>query len=149
VWLGGRASFPVDASLTHNTLVAHPSGGEGVWVDAHVTAALVNDLFAGHTVGITNTAPASSTLSVDHNLFWNASDPIVGVNAVRADPQLDATDHLTDGSPARDAGAAVDVTTDVDGDPRPVGAYDIGADEYALRRFLPLLVKDYTEDKGG
>jgi len=149
VWLGGYASFPVDATLTHNSLVAHPAGGEGIWVDAHVTATLVNDLLTGYTVGITNTAPASSTLSADHNLFWNTDDPIVGTSAVRADPLLDATDHLTAGSPARDAGTAVDVTTDVDGDPRPVGAYDIGADEYALRRFLPLLVKDYTEGRGG
>ena len=135
--------------MTHNTLVAPIAGGEGVWVDAYVTVSLTNDLLAGYTIGITNTAPASSTLSVDHSLFWNADDPIVGANAVRADPLLDAIYHLTDGSPARDAGAAVDVTTDVDGDPRPVGAHDIGADEYALRRFLPLLVKDYTEDKGG
>jgi hypothetical protein len=149
VWLGGYASFPVEATLTHNTLVAHPSGGEGVWVDAHVTAALVNDLLAGHTIGITNTAPASSTLSADHNLFWNASDPIVGANAVLADPLLDAAYHLTAGSPARDAGAAIDVTADVDGDPRPVGAYDIGADEYALRRFLPLLVRNHADGWGG
>jgi hypothetical protein len=145
VWLGGAASYPVDATLTHNTLVASSTGGEGIWVDAHVTATLVNDLLTDYTIGITNTAPASSTLSVDHSLFWNADDPIVGTNAVRADPLLDATDHLTAGSPARDAGTAVDVTTDVDGDPRPVGAYDIGADEYALRRFLPVLVRNHTD----
>jgi hypothetical protein len=145
VWLGGAASHPVDAALTHNTLVAHPAGGEGVWVDAYVTATLVNDLLTGYTIGITNTAPASSTLLADHNLFWNVSDPIVGTNAVLADPLLDATDHLTAGSPARDAGAAVDVSSDIEGDPRPVGAYDIGADEYALRRFLPVLVRTHTD----
>jgi hypothetical protein len=140
VWLGGGASYPVKATLTHNTLVAHPSGGEGMWVGPHVTAVLVNDLLAGHTIGITNTAPASSTLSFDHSLFWNADDPVVGTNAILADPLLDAADHLTAGSPARDAGAVVEVTTDVDGDPRPFGAYDIGADEYVLRRYLPLIV---------
>jgi hypothetical protein len=139
VWLGGGASYPVEATLTHNTLVAHASGGEGVWVDAHVTCTLVNDLLSGYTVGITSTAPSSSTLSADHNLFWNADDPIVGTNAVQADPLLDATDHLTAGSPARDAGAVVDVSSDIDGDPRPVGGYDIGADEYALRGYLPLV----------
>jgi hypothetical protein len=114
-------------------------------VDAYVTATLVNDLLIGHTVGITNTAPANSTLSVDHNLFWNADDPIVGTNAVLAAPLLDGTYHLTAGSPARDAGAAVDVSTDIDGDPRPLGGYDIGADEFALRCFLPLLMTNSQE----
>jgi hypothetical protein len=148
VWLGGAGSYPVDATLTHNSLVAHPAGGEGVWVDAYVTATLVNDLLTGYTIGITNTALASSTLLADHCLFWNAGDPIVGTNAVLADPLLDATEHLTAGSPARDAGAAVDVNSDIEGDPRPVGAYDIGADEYALRRFLPVLVRTHTDVAG-
>ena len=145
VWLGGAASYPVDASLTHNTLVAHSSGGEAVWVGAYVTATFVNDLLTGHTVGITNTMPANSTLGADHNLFWNADDPIVGTNAVLADPLLDETYHLTAGSPARDAGAAVDVSADLDGDLRPLGGYDIGADEFALRCFLPLLVTNRPE----
>ena len=68
-----------------------------------------------------------------------------GTNAVLADPLLDATYHLTSGSPARDAGAVVsDVTVDYDGGPRPVGGYDIGADEIALRCYLPLLMMGYT-----
>jgi hypothetical protein len=149
VWLGGGASYPVDAALIHNTLVGRSSEGEGIWADAYVTATLVNDLLAGYAVGITSTAPSSSTLSVDHSLFWNADDPIVGTNAVRADPQLDATYHLAAGSPARDAGAVVDVSSDIDGDPRPVGDYDIGADEYALQGFLPVLLMDHMDDKGG
>lgn len=146
VWLGGGASYPVDAALTHNTLVGHSAGGEGIWVNAHVTATLVNNLLAGYTTGITNTAPASSTLLADHTLFWNADDPITGANSVLADPLLDATYHLTSGSPARDAGTVVELTTDVDGDPRPVGAYDIGADEFALRCALPVLLSNYPED---
>jgi hypothetical protein len=31
----------------------------------------------------------------------------------------------------------------LDGDPRPLGGYDIGADEFALRNFLPLLVTEH------
>ena len=39
------------------------------------------------------------------------------------------------------AGAVVsDVAVDFGGGPRPVGGYDIGADEIALRCFLPLLM---------
>ena len=33
---------------------------------------------------------------------------------------------------------------DFDGGPRPVGGYDIGADEIALRCYLPLLMMGYT-----
>lgn len=145
VWLEGQSAYPADATLTHNTLVGDLSGGEGVWVGAYVTVTLVNNILAGHTTGLTNTAPASSTISADHNLFWNTNDPIVGTNAVLADPLLDATYHLTIGSPARDAGAVVsDVTVDFDGGPRPVGGYDIGADEIALRCYLPLLMRGYN-----
>jgi len=145
LWLEGQSAYPADAALTHNTLVGDLSGGEGVWVGAYVTVTLVNNVLAGHTTGLTNTAPASSTISADHNLFWNVDDPLAGTNAVLADPLLDATCHLTSGSPARDAGAVVsDVTVDFDGGPRPVGGYDIGADEIALRCYLPLLMRGYN-----
>lgn len=54
--------------------------------------------------------------------------------------------HLTAGSAAIDAGVDAGVTTDIDGDPRPIGAgVDIGADEY--RRYtiyLPIVMKDYA-----
>jgi hypothetical protein len=144
VWLFGDPAYPVNAFLNHNTLVGPSTGGEGVWVGAFVTATLVNDLLTGYTIGITHTAPANAILKVDHSLFWNASDPIVGTNALLADPLLDASYRLTAGSPARDAGAVVAVTTDVDGDPRPLGGYDIGADEFALRSFLPMLMADHA-----
>jgi hypothetical protein len=61
--------------------------------------------------------------------------------AVVADPLLDAAYHLTAGSPARDAGTPVDLKVDVDGHHRPVGAFDIGADEYALHVMLPLTLR--------
>jgi photosystem II stability/assembly factor-like uncharacterized protein len=142
VWLGGMAAYPATATLVHNTLVAHPSGGEGVWLNPYATAALVNNILTGYSTGITNTAPASSAVTADHNLFWNSSDPIVGAGALMVDPLLDANQHLTPASPARDAGATAGVTTDYDGDPRPIDGYDIGADEFVLRCYLPLLLKN-------
>jgi hypothetical protein len=139
--LEGMASYPANVTLTHNTLVGGPSGGDGVGVGPHVTIALVNNILVGFTAGITEAALASSTISADHNLFWNASDPLTGTNALLADPLLDAAYHLTGGSPARDAGDVVNVTTDLDGDPRPVSGYDIGADEIALRCYLPIALQ--------
>jgi len=59
------------------------------------------------------------------NPTFNAGESIFG------DPKLDATYHLTKGSPAIDAGIDVGTTTDIDGDARPQGSgYDIGADEF-------------------
>jgi hypothetical protein len=58
------------------------------------------------------------------------------VNAGLDDYQLAA------GSQAIDAGANVEVFTDLEGDPRPVGAgFDIGFDERALHLFLPFLLR--------
>jgi parallel beta-helix repeat protein len=51
--------------------------------------------------------------------------------------------HLKDGSPAIDLGTLlVDVTDDLDGNPRPVGdSHDAGAYEYLLFIFLPLMMR--------
>ncbi len=141
LYVEGQVSHPASATLTNNTLVGHPSGGVALWNDTYAAATLVNNILTAHHAGITNNAPASSTISADHNLFWNINDSIIGSNAVIANPLLDATYHLTSASPARDAGAVVSLTVDFDGTPRPMGgAYDIGADEFALRMYLPLVL---------
>jgi hypothetical protein len=98
---------------------------------------LINNTVISHTVGITVSDPVSANLTVDHNLFWgNDDDGIRGINPADGDPLFpDPTGwdyHIQAGSPAIDAGAAVPwLTTDMDGDLRPIGlGYDIGADEF-------------------
>ncbi|NIU61735.1 MAG: hypothetical protein GWN66_10405, partial [Pseudomonas stutzeri] len=149
-WLGGMASFPVSTTLVHNTLVGGPPGGEGVWVGAYVTAKLVNNVIVSHTMGITNTGPASSTVAADHTLFYgNDVDygPGVGsANEVGGDPLFVDPDHgdyhIRPGSAAIDQGTDAGVTSDVDGDPRPIGPLpDLGADEALPRMFLPLVLR--------
>ena len=50
--------------------------------------------------------------------------------------------HLTPASAAIDQGVDAGVTTDIDGNSRPQGAgYDIGAYEYVLRVYLPLVLR--------
>jgi hypothetical protein len=51
--------------------------------------------------------------------------------------------HLTDGSLAIDAGVDAGVTTDIDGSPR-LNDPDIGADEYVLHIYLPLVTRNYA-----
>ncbi len=144
VWLQGSASYPASGTLVHNTLVGRAGGDEAVFLDPYVTAVLTNNILTGHSIGIANAAPFSSTISATHNLFWDGSDPFIGTNAVLADPLLDGTFHLLAGSPAINAGTPTSVTIDFDGYPRPAGLLpDIGADEVQIVVYLPLVTRAY------
>lgn len=138
----------ITATLIHNTL-AGAGAGYGVYAQ-YATLYLTNTLVASTTWGITNTTPASATLTADHTLFWAVTDPgISGTNPLSGDPRFvdpaGGDYHLGAGSAAIDVGGDAGVTTDIDGDPRPIGlAPDVGADE---RRFvyrylyLPLILR--------
>ena len=154
IYLDGSAYYPVSATILHNTLVGGPAGGEAVWVSDYVTATLVNNIVVSHTVGITNTAPISSTVSGDHTLFnANGTDYGSGVssaNEVHGNPAFvnpgEGDYHIGPGSAAIDVGMSAKVYNDIDGDIRPQGSgYDIGADEfgYPWHIYLPLAVKNW------
>jgi len=142
----------ITGTLVNNTLVDNDvgAGGEGIWVGHSVSLVLTNNIIAGHTVGITNTMPASSTISADTNLFWNTSDPITGTNGIRQDPLLTPDHHPGSGSPALDTGLTVPwLTVDLADVPRPQGSgYDMGAFEGAasgptgLKVYLPLILRN-------
>jgi hypothetical protein len=141
-------AYRVAGTLVNNTLADNlaGAGGEAIWVGSYVALTLTNNLIAGHTVGITNTAPASSTIVADTNLSWNILDPIVGAHSIRQDPLLTADYHLRLDSPAVDAGLTIPwLAADLDGNPRPRGArYDVGAFEAAVpqRTYLPCVFRD-------
>lgn len=128
-------------TITHNTLV---DNGVGILVGQHMTATLVNNVLVSHTLAITRSDPGSQ-VSVDHTLFWaNGDDGLRGAAAMDGDPTFmnPASDdyHLRKTSAAIDAGVDVGVPNDIDGDPRPLGAgFDLGADEFALHAYLPLV----------
>jgi hypothetical protein len=141
------SSAPISVTMIHNTLIGDDAG-YGVYVESgYVTLHLTNTLVASHTWGITNTVPASSTVTADHTLFWaNDQDGIVGTNPVYGDPAFMDFGfggfHLGPGSAAIDAGAATSEDVDIDGDPRPLrSGPDIGADESGWWVFAPLVVR--------
>ena len=150
IWLDGRASFPVSTTLMHNTLAGGLAEGEGVSVGTYVTAKLVNNIIVSHTTGITNTAPASSTVAADYTLFDGNDTPYgsgvssaheVGGNPVFVDP-AEGNYHIGLGSAAIDRATDAGVMTDLDGDPRPIGSLpDLGADEVRWWVFLPLVLR--------
>jgi hypothetical protein len=64
-------------------------------------------------------------------------------NQVTGDPAIAADGyHLTAGSAAIFAGVDTSVVTDIDGDDRPFGYPDLGADEWVGRIYLPLVLRD-------
>jgi hypothetical protein len=141
----GRYISPASQALLVNNTIAD-NGGSGVVAQWYAVVTMTNNLIVTHTVGLTNTHPASSTISADTNLFWNTSDPITGTNAILQDPLLTADYHLGSGSPAIDAGLTIPwLTVDLEGNSRPQGAkYDIGAFEKVEGKvYLPLILKGY------
>ncbi len=144
----GQSGQPLTATLVHNTLVG-PGGGSGIYVAGYTTVFVTNTIAVSATWGITNVSPVSATVSADHNLFWaNTYSGIQGTNPVSGDPRFvnptGGDYHIGAGSAAMDAGISAGVTTDIDGDPRPIGAgYDIGADERRMYVYLPLVLRNY------
>jgi predicted outer membrane repeat protein len=110
---------------------------------------LVDSIIARHAIAIEST---NGLVTEDYNVFFanlvtNTLGVIAGAHSFAADPRFvdPARDdyHLLLGSPAIDRGVDAAVYSDLDGNPRPLGAgFDPGAYEYAgppCRVFLPLV----------
>ena len=138
-----------DGQLAHNTIVENLAGdGVGVRVDfSGSDVVLYNNIIVSHTVGISNTNPAS-TVGAKYTLFeGNGMDYGGGVtssNEVPGPAMLLADYHLGAGSNAINTAATLSwVTHDIDGDSRPIGDLpDIGADEAWRWVFLPLVLRN-------
>jgi len=135
--------------LLHTTIARNTGGdGSGVhvshWGSVYSTVVLSNTILVSHSVGITVTAGDTAILEATlwgsgawaNTTDWGGDGTIVtGTVNVWGDPAFvnpDAGDyHLTAVSAAIDRGVDAGVTTDIDGDQRPLCmGYDIGADEF-------------------
>jgi parallel beta-helix repeat protein len=131
----------------HNTIARNSGGdGSGVYVTGFTsqsrgTHVFTNTILVSHTVGISVTGSSTVTLNgvVWHNVPITVSQSVSASVNVQdqhtGDPVLVDPDtggyHIGFGSAAVDAGVDAGVTTDIDGDPRPIGpGYDMGADEW-------------------
>jgi uncharacterized repeat protein (TIGR01451 family) len=138
-------SYP---QLLHTTIARNSGGdGSGVYITGTAsTAFLTNTILVSHTVGIT--VAAGNTVTLEATLWgtdtwanltdWGGPGAIfTGTTNLWDNPAFvnpDAGDyHIGANSAAMDAGVDVSVTTDIDGDPRPMGhGYDVGADELRI-----------------
>ncbi len=138
-------------TLARNISTGYGDGSGVAVVDGgsstHSTVAMTNTILVNQTVGITVTA--GNTVTLNGVLWYGNSMDIGGAgsvnvqNALTGDPAFAADGyHLMRGSLAIDHGIAAGVTTDIDGDLRPMGSgYDLGADEFRFRVYLPLIMK--------
>jgi hypothetical protein len=148
VLLMGSTSHFLQATIARN------GGGEGSGISVvndgtrYSTLALTNTILVSQTVGISVTTGNTATLN---GVLWFGNGVNTGgagsfnvQNATTGDPAFAADGyHLTSRSVAIDHGVNSGVTTDIDGDPRPMGAgYDLGADEFRFTIYLPLVIRN-------
>lgn len=145
--------------LLHTTLARNRGGnGSGLYVAGGSTVAVTNTVLVSHTVGIVVGGGATpSTVTLVATLWgtgtwanetpWLGGGTIVHTTDVWGDPAFVDPDggdyHIGAGSAAIDRGVDAGVTGDIDGDSRPVGRPDLGADEWGMRICLPLVLRNH------
>jgi hypothetical protein len=143
------------ARMLHTTLAG--DGGDGrsaLALEVGSQVVLTNTILVSHTVGISVglgcSATLESTLWNGNQDDWLAEGMITYTNNYSGTPAfIDAGEgdyHIGPGSMALDRGVEAGVATDIDRQPRPHRAPDLGADEYwpeglLWRLHLPLLLR--------
>ncbi|MEO0897348.1 MAG: right-handed parallel beta-helix repeat-containing protein [Bacteroidota bacterium] len=159
-----------EASLFHNTF----SGTLAILINDHPRNDVRNNIFystADVAVDLTDLLSGTDSITWDYNLYFSATADLIedGVNfypdvaswvaananannnSVQGDPIFvdPATDGHLLGLAANDVGDnTVGITTDIDGDTRPLApstTVDIGADEYAPRNNDAKMLEVYTD----
>ena len=147
----GNGVFLYGSSLDAlHTTIARNSGGQGngIYVEYDSTLALTNTILVSQTVGITvttgNTATLNGVLWFGNGANTGGAGSISAQNVTTGDPAFAADGyHLTSRSAAIDHGVNSGVTSDIDGNRRPMGkGYDLGADEFRFTIYLPLVMRN-------
>jgi uncharacterized repeat protein (TIGR01451 family) len=133
----GLYIFASSPQLLHTTIARNSDGyGRGVDVHGGSTVTLTNTILVSHPVGINATSGSTATL---HATLWHANITDWSGNVIHTDdhngnPAFAADGyHLTAASAAINQGVNAGVSTDIDGEPRPMGhGYDLGADELRI-----------------
>jgi hypothetical protein len=145
---GGPGALTADSShgtLLHNTFTDNFPDMWMIAIEPGAALAFTNTIF-GPPGGIW--VQGGGAVMLDTTLWLPGIPTVTGPGTIISStnyysvPHFVGLFHLDPGSPGVDLGTNTWVTTDVDGDPRPIGpAPDIGADEARLQVFLPLVLR--------
>jgi hypothetical protein len=138
--MGASGLTIVNNTFVGDPAISSPVDHSGISLTSVPGSTIKNNIFynlTGHIIYILN----MPDLSAGKNLAYRSDgEPLLTSNTYSHADDLWGVDplfispidyHLSAGSPAIDAGYAVAVMTDYDGNPRPQGAgYDIGAFEF-------------------
>lgn len=144
---GSAVAVEYNPASIHNATIVNNPGTSAIFVQAGIS--ITNTILVSHTVAISATADSFVT---GNGILWHGNGANTAgpgtfqlSNQINGDPAfIDDTYRIGPTSPARDAGVVTDVFNDIDGQPRPYLAPDLGADEYwseglPLQLFAPLL----------
>jgi hypothetical protein len=157
LYINGSSAHLLHTTIARNGCIAAVSGrSSGVYMRQEFSpsyAALTNTILTNHGTGLY--AAEGTTARLDGVLWYdNTTANTDGVGTITVTHAITGTPafvsdvahpyHLGPGSVAIDAGVSTGVTSDIDGDPRPVHLLpDLGADEAALFWFyVPLVVRE-------
>ena len=134
--------------ILHTTITSPTVGSGSAIYNAAGIIGITDTIISRYSIGINN---VGGTVYEDYNLFFgnpiSRTGTIGGANDVVGDPKFvnPAADnyHLQPGSAAINHGIDAGVTTDIDGQARPLnGLFDIGFDELQIYSiYLPLVLK--------
>lgn len=132
-----------NAYFYHNTFAKLDNG---INVNNWTNLTIKNNIFAYIRAEAVNRYGTGTSYTADTNLFYTAPlGDITDANKVTTNPYLvDVSTgdfHIQSNSGAKDHGLNLGYSRDVDGQQRPVGIPDIGADEYMICNFLPILFR--------
>ncbi len=138
-----QANNTRNVSIINNTISSPTLVAGSAIAIGYGTSFISNTIIATATVGISHTGSITNVMTENYNLFYNVTTTRTGTISggsfdVIGDPKFisptvsaTANYHIGAGSAAIDKGITLAaVTTDYDGDPRPIGVgTDIGFDE--------------------
>lgn len=128
-------SYNAYPRFVHTTLSRNVGGnGSAIVVQQNSSLTLLNTILTSHSIGITVTNGSTATIDgilwYDNDLNYGGLGSVYFENEYSGDPAF-STDgyHLTNLSAALNRGIDSGAATDIDGQPRPIDGYDLGADE--------------------
>ena len=141
---GGMYIEGSSPQLFHTTMAYNRGGdGSGIYViddgwGVYSVPVFTNTILFGHTLGII--VAAENEVILDATLwgpqetiglpYWGGAGEVTHTRDVWGDVAFIEAYHIITGSAALDAGVVSSVGHDIDGQPRPYQAPDLGADEF-------------------